>query len=64
MEWDNKDYTFTYNLNTLSVGNVWNSDRKLIARSYKGFRDKLGILPASRDAQEFVNLFKVCKVLV
>ena len=61
MEWDGKDYSFTFNPDTSSVMTTWDATGKVIAKSYKGLRSKLGVTPASRDSQDLVNLFKMCR---
>jgi hypothetical protein len=61
MEWDGKDYQFTFNLDVSSVAITWDAQGKVIAKSYKGLRARLGVTPASRDSQELVNLFKSCR---
>lgn len=61
MQWDGKDYQFTYSQELASVINAWDSNGKLIARSYKGLRSKLGVQPSSSKSQELVNLFKTLK---
>lgn len=61
MEWEGKEYYFMYDFEQLSVTRVWDSQNKLIAKSYKGFRTKLNILGGTAKANEFISLFKICK---
>jgi hypothetical protein len=61
MQWENKVYYFTYDKKTASVMAAWDASGKLISRSYKGFRNKLGIKPGSSTASEFVNIFQFCR---
>lgn len=58
MQFEDAIYYFTYDSQNASIKTVWNESGKLIARSYKGFRNKLGITPGSNRAQRLINTVK------
>lgn len=58
MQFEGNIYFFTYDFENASVKTVWDESGKLIAKSYKGFRNKLGIVPASNRAQQLVDTLK------
>lgn len=58
MEVAGNDYTFSYDIEKATGKNFKDESGKLIARTYKGFRDSLGIAPSSYTAQLLVNEIK------
>ena len=63
MQFEGQVYHFTYDFQNASVKTVWNESGVLIAKSYKGFRNKLGIVPGSPKAQKLMDTIKQVKTI-
>lgn len=55
-----QEYTFEYVLDSYSEKNFRDESGKIIARGYKGFRNKIGIKPGSSDAQRLRDELGKC----
>lgn len=63
MDVNGTDYYFTYDHKQYTVLNSWDANGKLIARSYKGFRNKLGIQGSSPNASKLMDALKQVRTL-